>query len=120
MSVAGEGAEMKTAAEIAMEKALLIPNDPEPVVDSNRKCTNCQWCKMEDEGYSEWTVTGYSASCMFGLVEFNSEVESTHDRLNLTAVNCPHFTDGYPLHQSLSGEVENTQEITDWIRIVCK
>lgn len=115
---------MRTALEIALEKTKDIP--PAPSEEERRKayeeetktCLNCQWLRQEDEGYSEWTVLGYQADCMFGLNSFNSE-HRNHDDKNLVGKDCEFFTRGSRLEICM-GEGEKEASIRDWIKLLGK
>ena len=81
-----------------------------------KTCLNCQWIVQQDEGYSNWTVMGYQATCMFGLNSFNSD-DKDHDARNVFAEECSHFEEGIRLEFDVDCEDVDVA-IRDWKALV--
>ena len=62
------------------------------------KCVECKFCKLEDYGYSNYTVEGTNADCILNLnPEFPIDnwygKATAHDFANV----CPHYAKGEPV-----------------------
>lgn len=89
---------------------------------TEKVCTNCIFCKIQDYGYSNYTVEGSTGSCLFNLVpEFENTSYPDEQQAKLLenvkdiAEKCPHFTEGTGLYFDCDGE-DIEQSITDWRR----
>lgn len=59
-----------------------------------KKCSNCNFCVLDDFGYSNWTVEGSNVYCSKGL---NPEAPFDRwygtDKRDRIAENCEHYAD---------------------------
>lgn len=85
------------------------------------RCFRCIFLHRQDIGYSNWTVTGQEARCLFGLTSFSEEYGEAKDNPSIRkgyerfAEFCPHHIEGSGLYSDCDGE-EQHQEIYSWIK----
>lgn len=78
------------------------------------KCDDCKFCILEDYGYSNYTVEGTTADCLFGLNpdfpvdNFYGNIPE-HDFANI----CPRFKIGKPIEIDCDHEKGHILNYTD-------
>jgi hypothetical protein len=83
---------------------------------NERTCIECKFCMQQDYGYSNYTVEGTNARCLFGLVgEFDTGEERQVEAAKQVCQGCPHFSQGTGLYFDCDGDDIN-QSIADWIK----
>ena len=75
-----------------------------------RNCTECKFGKIQDVGYSDWTVEGSNFFCRLdnnpGMQHGGHSYEKgeDHDREPYTfAEECEDYKEGTPIHYSVEG-----------------
>jgi hypothetical protein len=85
-----------------------------------KSCASCAFCCQADQGYSEWTVTGATYTCLISLNPSfpmdNEEVPREPDQAKILeyADTCRAFLDGQRLIVGMGGQEEMRQEAIDW------
>lgn len=75
------------------------------------KCTNCKFCVLQDDGYSNYTVMGTTFTCLKG-----AHPSSGEDMWGLdmgVATNCSSYTFGQAIELDVDGEVEYKESDLD-------
>lgn len=78
------------------------------MISGDKGCANCRFCMSEQQGYSEWTITGYTYTCLKGLhpeMPFDDEVASAADvdRVMEFGVTCSGRVEGDGPYFGLDG-----------------
>lgn len=74
---------------------------------AGRKCADCRLCKMQDTGYSNWTVEGTTVECMVNAHPDGSFDRWYGDDYRMHYANwCPQFQRGGAVHISVEGEAK--------------
>ena len=101
---------------------MLNSDNPKPVQQINlikRVCTECVWNVTQDEGYSEYTVTGASYVCLHAERADISDEGAPEEEVRTLceyADTCNLFREGTGRHVTLGSTEDNVQEWIDWIK----
>jgi hypothetical protein len=89
-------------------------------LSEKKSCASCAFCRDEQSGYSSWTITGSTYTCIQNLnpgfpLDDESTTESQQGVVLAFAEKCKAFRDGQRLMCGC-GVDDETQELIDWAR----